>query len=107
MLAVAEIAAACLINSPFPRFGRVSSHSQKARSGCSSSQVAISSRSGPVKVAKHSSVMLKGLNSVAPYSAYAKFLRLTSPNLLVTGPAELTAAISPKSKRTFVEVFIV
>lgn len=103
---MAEIAFASLLISPCPRSGRVVSHSQKSRVGSSSVHVATTGSSATASPAKHSGGMQKGLSPDC--SVYAKFLRLTSPNLVVTGPAALAvAAIRPKSNRTFVEVFMV
>ena len=70
--------------------------------------MAMSYKSGASAVTKHSAGMQNGLSSIYAVSAYAKFLRFTSPNFLVTGPAALVVAtISPKSNRTFVDVFMV
>ncbi len=55
---------------------------------------------------RHSAGMLKKLSSI-DCSAYARFLRLTSPNFLVTGPAALVATASPRSNKTLRDCYMI
>jgi hypothetical protein len=103
VMAVAERDAPYLTTLPEPRSGRPSRpQSQNSRPG---SAVSKQGRYSASASTKHSAGMLKKLSSAC--SAYAKFLRLTSPNFLVTGPAALLATASPRSSNTLIDCFMV
>lgn len=108
ILAIAVVAVAArdapyLTISPWLRAGSAVVQSQKASVG------GVHGRSGTAAasaVTRHSAGMLKKLSSIA-CSAYARFLRLTSPNFLVTGPAALVATARPRSNKTLRDCYMI
>lgn len=77
-------------------------HGQNPRVGSTGTRV---SSAGASASTKHSAGMLKKLS--ASYCTSAKFLRLTSPNFLVTGPAALVATAKPRSNKTLRDVYMI
>jgi hypothetical protein len=88
---------------PWLRFGSVTEQSQNARFGVEHARTGTAAASADTR---HSAGMLKKLSSTV-CSAYARFLRLTSPNFLVTGPAAWVATANPRSSKTLRDCFIV